>query len=132
VIAARRRARRETTLRPANQRPPAKLLPVEFQGNWTRDTDLVTFYPGAMSRLRSTKFGLCDLSWHGEQLSAQGGRFSEWRTLARIIPDYDNDQSVIHLADGRKVRVAFAAARSTAQRLALEMLNAEQPRRKSA
>jgi hypothetical protein len=78
-----------------------------------------------MSRTKTT-YNFGDLRWDGDYLSVWG------RTVAHIVADRGWETMHVHLSNGHHVRVPLGEARPTAQKLALEMLNREQPRRKTA
>jgi hypothetical protein len=72
-------------------------------------------------------FDRSNLHWSaGDRLSATVNGSTRW--CATVLFDSGPGEALVHMADGREVRVPTCQARTTAQRLALEILDGEQQR----
>ena len=71
-------------------------------------------------------FDRSNIFWTADdRLSATVNGSTRW--LATVLFDAGPGEALVHMADGREVRVPTSAARTTAQKLALEILDAEEP-----
>jgi hypothetical protein len=72
-------------------------------------------------------FDRSNLYWSvDDRLSATVNGVSRW--CATVLFDAAPGEALVHMADGRDVRVPTSQARTTAQKLALEILDAEEQR----
>jgi len=70
-------------------------------------------------------FDRSNIFWTADdRLSATVNGSTRW--LATVLFDAGPGEALVHMADGREVRVPTSAARTTAQKLALEILDAEE------